>query len=482
MDNLYRGAAEVSSGFAFDEEVLKKALINIYSKDFHPMTDIERNLFNAVWETMNDATDEGFGKVEASDHDYDFLQALKENNAVFAAFKVHRTQKDMVRLLTDSNGNLKPFEQWANEVQPIADHQMRHWLRTEYDTAVIRAHHAADWQQFLREKDIFPNLKWMQSTSIHPGADHKIFWNTVLPIEHPFWDEHRPGNRWNCKCDLTSTDEEPTDIPETEKPADEPQKGLKSNPGKDGIIFSDNHPYFPTDCKHCAFYNPTMTDRLKTLFVNKAKDCYRCHFIKKCINDTKETDRIKANKAEYNRLKKSGVYTDIEFDKKSGGVKATHKGHITHDTPKAERFFGGFTSSDLERECQNQLFKMGYKVLLCDESKKKNGNYLPALDILLDDKIMDIRSITGKGWYSNVFVKKNDQLRRYNARTDIEEKADTLCLYFHDASLFNEEKMRKSISFFRFFRDNKGNLIDRHLKRIICVIRGKDKLVTFDIE
>ena len=284
MNNLYWGAAEASSGFAFDEEVLKKALINIYSKDFHPMTDIERNLFNAVWETMNDATDEGFGKVEASDHDYDFLQALKENNAVFAAFKVHRTQKDMARLLTDSNGNLKPFEQWANEVQPIADHQMRHWLRTEYDTAVIRAHHAADWQQFLREKDIFPNLKWVQSTSIHPGADHKIFWNTVLPIEHPFWDEHRPGDRWNCKCDLISTDEKPTDIPETEKPADEPQKGLKSNPGKDGIIFSDNHPYFPTDCKHCAFYNPTMTDRLKAFFVNRAKDCYNCPYIKGCID------------------------------------------------------------------------------------------------------------------------------------------------------------------------------------------------------
>ena len=293
MDNLYRGAAEASSGFAFNEEVLKKALANIYSKDFHPMTDIERNLFNAVWETMNDAMDEGFGKVEASDHDRDFLRALKENNAVFAAFKVHRTQKDMARFLTDSNGNLKPFEQWANEVQPIADHQMHHWLRTEYDTAVIRAHHAADWQQFLREKDIFPNLKWVQSTSIHPGADHKIFWNTVLPIEHPFWDEHRPGDRWNCKCDLISTDEEQTDIPNTEEPADEPQRGLKSNPGKDGIIFSDNHPYFPTDCKHCAFYKPTMTDKLKTIFVNRAKDCYNCPYIKGCIERIAEIKKDK---------------------------------------------------------------------------------------------------------------------------------------------------------------------------------------------
>lgn len=330
MDNLYRNTAEVSSGFTFDDEVLKKALINIYSKDFHPMTDIERNLFNAVWEAMNDATDEGFSQVVASDHDRDFLRALKENNAVFTAFKVHRTQKDMVRLLTDSNGNLKPFEQWANEVQPIADHQMRHWLRTEYDTAVIRAHHAADWQQFLREKDIFPNLKWVQSTSIHPGADHKIFWNTVLPIEHPFWDEHRPGDRWNCKCDLISTDEEPTDIPETERPADEPQRGLKSNPGKDGIIFSDNHPYFPTDCKHCAFYKPTMTDRLKTIFTNRAKDCYNCPYIKGCID--RATAKQKTENAAFARKQEVKEYNLMpKLDKepcsavKAGTLNRTNK-------------------------------------------------------------------------------------------------------------------------------------------------------------
>lgn len=288
MNDLYRNAEEVTSGFAFDEDILKRALMRIYDKSFHPMTDIERNLFNIIWETMNAAVDEGFGDMESSDHDYDFIQELKTNNAVFAAFKVHRTQRDMARLLTDSNGNLKPFEKWVKEVMPIADHQMRHWLKTEYDTAVIRAHHAADWKQFLREKDVFPNLKWVESTSINPGADHRVFWNTILPIEHPFWNEHRPGDRWNCKCDLVSTDEEPTDIPETVSITDEPQMGLKSNPGQDGIIFSDNHPYFPTNCNSCAFYKPTLTDRMRTIFTNRAKDCYNCPYIKGCI------DRINA--------------------------------------------------------------------------------------------------------------------------------------------------------------------------------------------
>jgi hypothetical protein len=117
-----------------------------------------------------------------------------------------------------------------------------HWLQTEYDTAVIRAHQAADWQQFEREKDVLPNLKWMPSTSAHPGADHRVFWGTVRAINDPFWSSHRPGDRWNCKCSLSSTDEPVTQVPDA-TPSDGPQNGLENNPGVDGKLFSDNHPY-----------------------------------------------------------------------------------------------------------------------------------------------------------------------------------------------------------------------------------------------
>lgn len=62
INDLYRMEdKQVETLFSFDEEVLKKALKNIYSKDFHPMTDIEENLFEATWKTMNKATDKGLG-------------------------------------------------------------------------------------------------------------------------------------------------------------------------------------------------------------------------------------------------------------------------------------------------------------------------------------------------------------------------------------------------------------------------------------
>lgn len=78
----------------------------IYEKDFHPMTDIELQMFRAVWDTLDIATDKGFGKRPADDPDHDFYEELKRNNAVFAAFKVHRMQNDMAALLLDSNGVL----------------------------------------------------------------------------------------------------------------------------------------------------------------------------------------------------------------------------------------------------------------------------------------------------------------------------------------------------------------------------------------
>ena len=124
----------------------------------------------------------------------------------------------MAARLLDSNGNLKPFEQWKAEVLPIASHQCGPWLETEYNTAVLRARQTAQWQQFLDEKDVLPNLKWLPSTSPNPGADHRLYWNTILPIGHPFWDQHCPGDRWNCKCSLTSTDEPPTPVPSEEEP------------------------------------------------------------------------------------------------------------------------------------------------------------------------------------------------------------------------------------------------------------------------
>lgn len=311
MNSLYGTGNDGTQAYLeFSDDILRRALLNIYAKDFHPATDIEAVLFNAVWDKLNKAVRRGYASTRViADTDRDFLNELQRNNGVFAAFKVHRMQNDMAHLLIDVDGNLKPFERWLNDVRPIASHQVGAWLRTEYDTAVLRAHQAADWRQFERESDVLPNLKWKPSTSPNPGLDHRIYWNTVRPINDQFWNEHRPGDRWNCKCDLTATDEPVTPIPHaTSGGCVDAQKGLANNPAKDGRIFSDDHPYFPSDCSHCDFYKPSLKDRLSHIFTNRAKDCYNCPYIAGCIDRAAEIKRVSQEMiAERKRVVASGI-------------------------------------------------------------------------------------------------------------------------------------------------------------------------------
>ena len=209
------------------------------------MTDIDENLFNEFFKTLNLAVEEGYKQPNINDRDYNFYQELKHNVAVFSAFKVHRFQNDIAGKLIDEDGNLKPFNRFLNDVKTITSHQCKRWLQTEYDTAVIRAHQAADWKQFEAEADILPNLEWIKSTSINAGADHQIYWGLVLPINHKFWDEHRPGDRWNCKCSLRSTNKPASkDIPDGSVSVfDKAAEGLDCNPGTTAEVFSDSHPY-----------------------------------------------------------------------------------------------------------------------------------------------------------------------------------------------------------------------------------------------
>ena len=317
--------------------MLVRALGNIYRKKFNIKTGIEPLLYGAVSGIFHQAADEGFQPRTVTDPDHDFYEQLRHSGDVFSAFKVHRAQNDMAARLLDSHGVLKPFNQWLKEVMPIASHQCGAWLKTEYDTAVIRAHQAADWQQFRREADVLPNLRWMPSTSVHPGEDHRRYWGTVRPIDDDFWNHHRPGDRWNCKCSLSSTDDPVTPFQEEQgNVADNPQPGLKGNPGATAQLFSDDHPYFPKSCKNCDFYKPNLKDRLKGIFTNRVKDCYDCPYIRTCIA------RICSDGFKLERKYKNGgaLYIHSEVEKNKGDyntiltmarqfAKEGHKARIT---------------------------------------------------------------------------------------------------------------------------------------------------------
>ena len=253
-------------------------------RGFDTATGIEPAMWREVLRIVNEATVEGLAQGKASTREESFLAALRHANGVFAAFKVHTMGQEMAAKLLDADGRLKPFGKWLDDISSISSHQVGAWLQTEYDTAVIRAHNAADWQEFERNKDVMPNLRWMPTTSKDPESSHRAYWQRklTLPVDDPFWNEHHPGDRWNCKCSLEQTDDPATPELKTQFADDRPQRGLDNNPGKDGHLFSQDHPYFPKSCSKCPF-NKGFKNKLETFLKNEKKHCYNCSKINNAI-------------------------------------------------------------------------------------------------------------------------------------------------------------------------------------------------------
>lgn len=277
----------------FNADILSQFLKTIY-RGFDTENGIEGAMWREVLRVINEGTVEGLAKAKTPPtHEEDFYRALRHSNEVFAAFKVHTMGKEMAAKLYDADGKLKPFSKWVKDVRSISSHQVGSWLKTEYDTAVIRAHAAADWREFERNKDILPNLRWMPTTSKEPERNHRGYWKMklTLPVDDPFWNEHHPGDRWNCKCSLEATDD-PVVRPKDMEPT-KPQRGLENNPGKDGHTFSDNHPYFPKGCGSCPF-NKGFKNKMGTFFRNEKKHCYECGKIDAVLPIQRELDKAKS--------------------------------------------------------------------------------------------------------------------------------------------------------------------------------------------
>jgi len=172
---------------------------------------------------------------------YDLAEELKTNAGVFAAFKNHREQEDLVNLLTTNDGTLRSFSEFKKIAKPVTQDYNINWLQTEYDNAVASAQMAKKWAGFEENKAHFPNLEYRAVMDSQTRKDHARLDGLIMPINDPRWNRIYPPNGHNCRCSVSQTSRPAKEI---EGISDfQPEAGFDHNVGKDKKLFADSNAY-----------------------------------------------------------------------------------------------------------------------------------------------------------------------------------------------------------------------------------------------
>ena len=138
---------------------------------------------------------------------HELLAQLHYNVGVFSAFKNHSQIREIVAALADEKGTLRAFSQFKKAALAINERYNLHWLRAEYQAAVLQGQAAAKWQRYTEDADLFPNLRYSAVQDARTRPQHKAWHGIVRPLSDPFWDTHYPPNGWNFRCTVHQTAE-----------------------------------------------------------------------------------------------------------------------------------------------------------------------------------------------------------------------------------------------------------------------------------
>lgn len=214
----------------------------------------DQDLADKQYQELVDAVGEGFGvniaEVDMDSPDNEMLKELDDNVFVFSAFKNYHELKEMSEQLKDAEGNLRSFENFKNQALKIHDKYNLNYLRSEYEHAVSSSQMASKWQDIQRDKEALPVLRYETAGDDRVRQEHEEIDGVTLPVDDAFWDSNLPPNGWRCRCDVTQMTNraQTTDkrtIGEVEK---DPM--FTFNPGKEKVVFPQNHPYYDVQKEH----------------------------------------------------------------------------------------------------------------------------------------------------------------------------------------------------------------------------------------
>ncbi|MCK0203823.1 minor capsid protein, partial [Ornithobacterium rhinotracheale] len=175
---------------------------------------------------------------------------MRQNLFKFSGAKTYTLLEEINQILNSNKG--ETFERFKNEVMKLNPRYNKNYLQAEWQTAKQAGYHAANWEEYQNNKDLYPNLKYMTQGDSRVREPHRLLHGIVAPLDSDFWKTHYPPNGWRCRCYVVQTAEKPTN--ESEIPTlneKEMPKEFRGNVGISGEIFKETaenkgkpHPYF----------------------------------------------------------------------------------------------------------------------------------------------------------------------------------------------------------------------------------------------
>lgn len=212
---------------------------------------LDAELVNKTYVELNNATGMGYGKSwnrfgEDAGSDKAVMM-LRRNLFNFAGAKTF-TQLTVINDKLVKDGKRQDWPEFKNDSLAVVPEYNVNHLQAEHQTCTQCGHAAVDWQRFVADIKIFPNVKFKTAGDKRVRESHKALEGLVVAINSEFIKKHMTPLGYRCRCRWIQTAAAVSkNIPtKVEGIADD----FLNNVGLSGEVFIENpkngkpHPYF----------------------------------------------------------------------------------------------------------------------------------------------------------------------------------------------------------------------------------------------
>ena len=241
-------------GFTKDQE--DELLNNIFIGTVSLLA-LPADLYSAIGNSIFSSVTRGFGATLAQLEEQlirlGLLADFQTNVFAFSAAKTFQQVKDMSAQVFKGAQKV-PFNEFKRSADQIFGIYNSTWLNVEQRTAVNQAFAGQQWVGIQEQKEDLPLLQYQTVGDDRVRDDHAALDNVVKKVDDPFWDSFMPPIDWNCRCIVQQLAAEDAEVSEEKKSSfKKPPSIFNMNPGKDRLIFKENHPYFKVADKFEVF-------------------------------------------------------------------------------------------------------------------------------------------------------------------------------------------------------------------------------------